>query len=102
MIIEFARDDLIASRADCGKFFGSHFFGFKFRVRKSGGFFQNTESVCYFSRHGFDVNANLKILVAPLGLCRPKSVCGNFDFAHRIVFDTIIHNFFSRFIYQGF
>ena len=54
------------------------------------GLFQNTERVRDFSRHNFA--ADFEVLITSLSLRRPVSVGRDFHFAHRILFNTIIHH----------
>ena len=92
MLQQRAVHHLVTSRFDGGQFFGGHLFGTECVVGNGGGFFQHTEGVDNLGGHGFDADTDFKIFVASLGLCSPKTVGGDFNLAHRIVFNTEIHD----------
>jgi hypothetical protein len=44
-----------------------------------------------FSGHGLNAHADGKILAGALGLCTPVTVSGHLNFAHGIMFNTVLH-----------
>ena len=91
MLIELAGDDLIAGGLDRGQLFGGHLFGLELVVCARGGLFQDAEGVRDLPRHGFQTDADGEILVAALGLRAPVFIGWDFDLAHGVMFDSVLH-----------
>ena len=60
-------------------------------VGDCGGFFEDAERVGDFAGHGFKADADFEVAAAPFGLCGPVFVGGDFDLAHGVMFDTVVH-----------
>ena len=91
MLVELARDHLVASPGNHPQLFRRHFFGLQFGVCHRRCALENAERVRNLARHRLCSDADEKILMASLGLRRPELVCGDFDLAHRIVFNPVFH-----------
>ena len=73
-----------------------HPLGLQGKVRPGRRFFQDTEGVDNFRRHGFNPYADGKILMAALRLSAPVFFFRNPDFSHGVMFNPIAHIFSFR------
>ena len=91
MPVQFAGDHFVAGPGDGRSLFVGHLFGLELMVGKRGRFFQDAKGMNNLGGHGFNPNADFKILMAALGLRAPKPVGGHLHFAHRVMFNAIFH-----------
>ena len=89
--VQLAGNDLVACLGNYVELFGCHLCGLQLTVGNGSCLFEYSEGVDDLLRHGLDTNADVEVLMASFGLCRPVYIGGNLDFAHRIVFDTVFH-----------
>ena len=100
MFVKFATDNFIACLGNSFKFFVSHFFRLQSIVCNCGSLFKIAESLCDFSWHSFNSNANFKIFVAAFCLGCPVFVSWNLNFAHRVMLNSVLSFFFHVFLRQ--
>ena len=96
VLVKLAGDDFVAGRFNDGELLGGHFLGLQRMVCAGGGLFSNAEGTRDFTRHGFQPNADGKILVAALGLCAPVFVGGDTNLTHGVVFNAVFHRVHLR------
>ena len=82
--------DLIAYQSDEIAFFSRQYSGF--HVGDGGRFLQEGESPDDLARHAVDILCDPEIVDAALCLCAEIRVDGHFHFAHRVLFDPVIHD----------
>ena len=82
MVVKRTGNNLVAGGAYGSKFFARHFLRLKHVVCHSSRFFKNSESLCYFSRHGLDAHTDFKVFVAALCLRRPVFISRNLHLSH--------------------
>ena len=91
MIVQAARDDLVARLRNGRQLLLRHLFGAQGVVCDRRGLFQDAERVCDLARHDLDADADGEILVAALCLRRPVAVHGDADLAHLILLHAVFH-----------
>ena len=97
MLVQAAGDHFVTGSGDCRKLLLCHTLRTELVVCHSGSLFQDTESVCDLAGHGFNAHTDQKVLVAAFCLCCPVLIGGHLYFAHRIVFNAILHVHLSYF-----
>ena len=91
MVIELALRHLFGGGFNGRKLFLRHFFRLQQVIGPGGGQLQGAKGADDLPGHGFQVNADGEVLVAPLGLGSPVFVRRDLHFPHGVVLNAIFH-----------
>ena len=97
MLVQASRNHFITSSRNCIQLFIRHFVRPQFVVCNCSSLFQNAECMCDLTGHCLNAHTDQKVLVAAFCLCSPVLICRYLHFAHRIMFNAILHVHLSYF-----
>ena len=91
VLVELAAHDLIAGLGDDFQLLRRHLLRLQGMVGHGRRLLENAEGIGDLPRHGLNSHADLKVLMAALGLRRPVLVGWHLHFSHGVPLNTIFH-----------